>query len=65
MRASRQVRSDKLSAAAASGVASVVPKLAQLTRPSMKARGQQQEAEGERAEAPAQTGRGLTTGRPA
>ena len=62
VRASRQVRSDKLRAAAASGVASVVPRVPQLTRPSMKAKGSSRKQRASAPRPPAQTGRGLTTG---
>ena len=61
-RATAHVRSDKLRAAAASDVASVVTKLAQLTRPSMNARGRTRKHRASAPRPPAQMGRGLTAG---
>ena len=61
-RAAAHVRSDRPRASRASGVASVAPRVAQLTRPSMKARGRTRKHRASAPRPPAQTGRGLTAG---
>ena len=61
-RAITQVRRESARAAEASSVARVAPRVAQLTRPSMKARGRTRKHRASAPRPPAQTGRGLTAG---
>ena len=57
-----QVRIDRPRASRASAVARVAPRVAQLTRPSMKARGRSRKHRASAPRPPAQMGRGLTAG---